>query len=438
MAEKTTDAHFLSSAADRCVMCGLCLPHCPTYRLCNRESESPRGRIALIRALASGELPPTPRLMEHLDHCLVCRACERACPAEVPYGELIDTARALLAQEGRAEDPSSGPDRLLNDVTRLERWRPLLRFYQGSGIQRMARALRAPEKMGLGSLERLLPPLPRNPRWHRHYPATGNQRGRVALFTGCTGRALDGATLQAAIRILSLLGYSVTLPDTQTCCGALHLHAGAPEDARRLAIANLAAFENEEVDAVIHVTSGCGIHLMEYPRLPGLTRTERQRAKRFAKKVFEISQFIETSTWPAALDPLPLKSTAAVHIPCSLQQPGHHPEYTFSLLRRIPGLELTPLPDNALCCGAAGDYLLRHPDTARALLTPKLDALEALQAPLLITANIGCALHFRAALQEGKRPVEVLHPVTLLARQLPEPTDLPSRGQAHKMRGTPQ
>ncbi len=418
MAETSPDPFPLTDA-DRCVMCGLCLPHCPTYRLSNREGESPRGRVALMRAMASGELPVTPQLVKHLDSCLACRACEMVCPAEVPYGKLIDAARALLlGQQERMGKPLAEPDRVLNALGRLEQWRPLLRLYQQSGLQRIARTLQIPKALGAGPLERLLPPLPRRPQWQEYYPAVGEERGRVALFAGCTGKALDDVTLQASIKILTLLGYSVTIPTGQTCCGALHLHGGRPREARELALTNMTAFQTEQMDAIIYTASACGVQLAEYPGLPGLEKQERAAAERFSGKAREICQFIDTAGWPPQLQLEPLEETAAIHIPCSLQHPHHRPGTVRALLKRIPQLTLTPLPGNTLCCGAAGDYLLRHPDTADTLITPKLNALKEIQATILVTANIGCALHFRAALREKGQSVEVIHPVTLLARQL--------------------
>ncbi len=412
--EQTPLSSFSIEDADRCVMCGLCLPRCPTYRLYGQESESPRGRIALMRALATNELPMTSRLEEHLDNCLVCRACEAACPAEVPYGELIDAARASM-ERGDQRNTCPEPDTLLEELARLERWRPLLRFYQRSGLRKAARALGLPKALGMESLERLLPELPPRSQWREHYAASGEERGEVALFVGCTGKALDDTTLQAAIEVLNRIGYSVRIPRGQTCCGALHRHRGRMQKARELAQANLDSFQPEEVDAIVHVTSGCGVQLMEYPLLAGL---DPERAQRFSEKVFEISQFIHDTPWPEGSEPAPLDGIAALHLPCSLQHPRYRPETITALLERIPRLRVIPLPDNALCCGAAGDYALRHPAAAKRLLAPKLESLKRIGAELLVTANIGCALHFKAALREQGESIEVLHPIELLARRL--------------------
>ncbi len=417
MAE-TLSEQFPLEDADRCVMCGLCLPHCPTYRLYNQESESPRGRIALMRAVARGEIPMTARLMTHLDHCLTCRACEIACPAEVPYGKLIDAARAMAKQKGETSRSALTRETPLKEIHRLERWRPLLRFYQQSGLQKAARALGLPKALGVKRQEQLLPALPPRHIWHKDYPAIGKKRGQVALFTGCTGKILDEATLQAAITVLTHLGYSVTLPEKQTCCGALHLREGLPQEARRLALSNIEAFRAERLDAIIYVTSGCGIRLIETPSLPELKDKERSLAECFSAKVREISQFISGIPWPAKLRLKPLDETAAVHTPCSLQHRRQQPETVFTLLGRIPRLTVVSLPDSTQCCGAAGDYLLRHPGIADTLLMSKLDALSSLQASLLVTSNIGCALHFQAGLRERKIPMEVVHPIVLIARQL--------------------
>lgn len=397
--------------ADRCVMCGLCLPHCPTYGLFNLESESPRGRIALMRALASGDLSPTAQLKEHLDHCLLCRACETACPAGVPFGQLIDAARASLEEAHGQPGTSSGLDR-------LERLFPALHLYQRSGMQKVARTMGLPRLFGLHRLERLLPRPSRQPQLREYYAAHGSQRGKVGLFTGCTGAALDGETLAATVKLLTRLGYGVTIPREQGCCGAPQRHGGAPELARGKALDNLDAFPLEQLDAIIYVASGCGSELVEYARLTGLDSTQRRLAALLSDKSLEINQFLADITWPTDLKLEPLECTVALHTPCSQKRitPGRDPAR--ELLERIPQLTVTPLPASRHCCGAAGEYMLRHPEIAAELLKPYLVDLEKIQPQFVASSNIGCTLHLGATLREWGRTVELLHPVTLLARQV--------------------
>ncbi len=417
MTEMPLDKFFLQKT-DQCVMCGLCLPHCPTYKLYNAENESPRGRIALMRALTTGELTLTPSLTAHLDRCLVCRACENACPANVPYSELIDITRTVINKETAVAQRRTKPETILNNLSHLKRWRPLLTLYQRSGLQKAARTLRLPQILGLAQLEQLIPKLPAQNKWHEHYPATGIQRGQVALFTGCTGKILDGVTLTAAIKILTRLGYSVTIPPAQGCCGILHKHSGYPNEARKLALNNLKSFQTDQLDAVIYIASGCGSQLKEYKNLAGLDQQHQEQAQLFSSKTQEINQFITSVTWPADFKLSPLNKRVAVHVPCSMQYTPDLPDTCQTALKKIPQLTVMSLPDNHHCCGAAGDYMLRHPDIAGALLKPKLDTLEQLNPDIITSANIGCALHFMAALEEKRNSIEVVHPVSLLARQI--------------------
>ncbi len=398
-------------------MCGLCLPHCPTYKLYNRESESPRGRIALMRAMATGELALTAQLKNHLDHCLVCRACEDACPAGVPYGELIDAARTIMNEELTSQQQLTPPETMLNNLSRLERWRPLLSLYQRSGLQKAARALRLPQMSGLQRQEHLMPKLPLRRKWHEHYPVTGKQRGRVGLFTGCTGKILDEEALAAAIRMLTHLGYGVVIPANQGCCGILHQHSGYPDEARKLALNNLDSFQLDQLDAIIYIATGCGAQLAEYKNMTGLNQQQQKRAQLFSAMTQEIGLFI-TTVWPAGIKLSPLNKTVAVHTPCSLQYVLRQQEGSRALLEKIPQLTVATLPDNQHCCGAAGDYMLRHPDIADALIKPKLDSIEQMNPDIITSANIGCALHFRASIKERGLAIEVAHPVTLLARQI--------------------
>ena len=392
------------------MMCGLCLPRCPTYRLFGIESESPRGRIALMGALAGGKLPPTAQLKRHLEHCLMCRACEASCPAGVPFGKLMETARELL----RSGEPQPKP---AGNLELLRRLSPALRLYQLSGIQKVARGARLPRLLGLDELERLLPRSSYRPRLREHYPATGERKGTVGLFTGCVVPLLDGETLTSSIRLLTRLGYDVAIPRGQGCCGALQRHAGRADLAYREALDNLAAFPLDELDAVVYVTSGCGPELLEYERMTGLSPARRQRAAMMSSKVMEISRFLAGIDWPRGLRPAPLEHTVALHTPCSQRWISPKGDPSRDILERVPHLEVVPLPASRHCCGAAGEYMLRHPEIAARLLEPYLEDLQRLQPRFLVSSNIGCSLHIGAALREAGSTLELLHPVTLLARQ---------------------
>jgi len=397
--------------ADRCVLCGLCLPHCPTYRLTQDENESPRGRIVLMRAAASGALPPSARLAEHLALCLGCRACERVCPSGVRYGRVLEAGRALL----RREQPPGWLARLGLGVTmrpRLLRLTgTLLRLYQTSGLQRLVRASGMLRALRLEQLESSLPPLPATATWQAHYPALGSERGRVALFLGCVARIADAGTIATAIRLLTRLGFTVLVPGNQTCCGALHREAGDAGAVGKLRAQNLAAFGALEADAVLSLVSGCGATLAEYGH-------EDPVAANFSARLREITTFLADLELPGSLELAPLAATVAVQDPCSLRNALRAERQVYQLLERIPELRVLALPENHLCCGGAGAYPLREPAMAGQLRAAKLAPLEALRPDTLVSANLGCALHLSAGLRAQGMEIPVMHPLVLFEQQL--------------------
>ncbi|MCW8918828.1 MAG: (Fe-S)-binding protein [Gammaproteobacteria bacterium] len=404
----TSRSHILA-AADRCVMCGLCLPHCPTYQLRHCETESPRGRIALMQALAGGQLAPSAALQRHLDSCLVCRACERMCPSKVPYGELIDASRALLHGQGAMAAP---PVRRLleqvKDPAKLHRNGALLRRYQQSGAQRLLRGSGLLRALGLEGMEAQLPLIPPATTLAAHTAARGAVRGRIGLFTGCIGSLLEGELHQAAVDLLSRLGYEVVVPATQGCCGALHLHNGEPQQAAQLARNAIALFDGLHLDAVVTTASGCAGHLGEYPTRYGGGETP----------FYEICDFLAQGEWPAAL---PLKAVAQrvlLHLPCSQRNVLRRPEAVAQLLGHIPQLVCEPLAENHLCCGAAGSYQLSERNNAVALRERKLDWIGNDKARLLVSNNLGCALHLQQGLRQRGMAMEVVHPLLLLRQAL--------------------
>lgn len=410
---------LIKSEADQCVKCGLCLPHCPTYGKTRDEGDSPRGRIALMQALADGRLPGDRRLAFHLDRCLACRACERACPSGVRYGTLIDASRALL---GPARPGRSSPwlhDRLLAWVTAGPRRRRqtahLLRLYRQSGLRWLARRSGLLRGLRLDRAEGLLPARAGSPRRRRdYYPPRGRERGRVGLFAGCITDLLTPEVLDASIRLLTLAGYGVHLPAGQGCCGALHQHAGDLAAAGGLARRNLAAFNALRLDAVLYTASGCGATLHDYPAWPAPDGA----GAGFAAPVRDATRFLADLDWPTDVAFAPLIRRAAIQDPCLQRNVLRDASPPYRLLQRIPGLETVALPGNEACCGAAGAYMLEQPALSDALRADKLAALQRCGAELLVSANIGCALHLAAGLRQAGRALEVVHPVVLLERQL--------------------
>ncbi|SHL89166.1 glycolate oxidase iron-sulfur subunit [Nitrosospira sp. Nsp11] len=443
----------LIAEANRCVACGLCLPHCPTYRVTQSEADSPRGRIALMSGVAGGRIPMNERFALHIDRCLTCRACESVCPNHVRFGQLIDGTRAMMASSsiplgGSTQASKSWFRRwvereIIGKPARIDALRPLLRFYQRSGMQKLLRKSGLFGKTKLILLETQLPridkpySLPGRPNfagsWQAVYPTTGQPRGEVGLFLGCVARLTDTATLNATIVVLNQLGYTVHVPPAQTCCGALHQHGGDKQTAAQLAHRNISAFDGLNLEAIISTASGCGVQLTEYSTLPPSPRSKESApeleagngcdggtpaSKRFSAKVMDISAFLAVAEGWDEIKLAPLTYKISVHEPCSLRNVLRGSASSYALLARIPGAQIAPLTGNDQCCGAAGTYFLDQPEMAKVLLHDKITAISASGARYLATSNVGCAMHLASALREAGSEIEVLHPVTLIARQM--------------------
>ena len=395
-AEPTDLQAWLAREADRCVKCGLCQPECPTYALSRNEGDSPRGRIALIEGLASGRLGPDPQVDRHLDNCLLCRRCESVCPSAVRFGALMDNARQLTLNRRPSwlrwtADLVSRPA-LVGPLLRLGRLAPPMpgRIGQMVGLAHAADRERPP---AAGT-----------------YPAAAPQRGRVGLFLGCVGRHTHAHSLHAALRLLRAAGFDVVVPPEQGCCGALHAHLGDTDRGKEYA-AGVARVFDLGLDAIVSVATGCGAHLEDDPAHGELPAPHADILAFLARLD------LESLRWR------PLPGLAAIHTPCSQRNVLRADAAVTRLLHRIPELRLHPLPENERCCGAAGSYLLSHPETATRLRQPKLDAVAALRPDWLVTSNPGCALHFVEGLRPLRRDLPVVHPVELLARQLVGPDD---------------
>jgi glycolate oxidase iron-sulfur subunit len=386
----------LLAEADRCVKCGLCLTECPTYRLLASEADSPRGRISLIQALARGELDLDSHLEIHLDRCLSCRACESACPSGVRYGVLLDACRETITK-GHGGRPLF--KRLLNRLTDPERLSFWNRFYQGlryTGLIKLARKLSTPRLQRLLAVADMMPPSPIK-RTGLH-PSSRPSGERIQLFTGCVGSQVEDNLVQASIQLLSKLGFAVDIPEESFCCGALHRHNGFTKEADQLCRAIWEQTRKSKAQQLITISTACHLELLEQQvsELP----------------LASITDFL-LQLPPKTLSQLkPLHKKAALHIPCSARH-----DRSRELLLNIPGLQLYELPQNSLCCGAAGTYMLTQPELSLRLGEAKLTHLKAKQADLLLTTNTGCAMQFRQLIKEAGLPIEVMHPVELIHNQ---------------------
>ena len=401
-------------ATNRCVMCGLCLPHCPTYHKSRNEADSPRGRVSLMKALNDECLPVSAALVNHLDGCLSCRACEAVCPANVPYGDLIDSARQVLFAT-RGWRPRSAMT--ITTLLISHRWVRkligiLIRLYQQSGLQKLLRASGLLGIFGIRRYEAFVGSISHYAIPFKRGPVLGTHEN-VALFTGCFAEIFDRDTLTASLRMLRHLGYNVWVPKHQGCCGALHQHNGQPDKAMSFTKQNLVAFNHPQLDTVISTATGCGAQLLEYAN-----HIPNNQADQFSKLHTDISAFLARNNHMERLTFKPLGTRVVVHAPCSLTHILRQSDQVIRILAQIPEIELIDLPDNARCCGAAGSYMLTQPDMSDALLQDKLEWIRQLNPSILVTSNIGCRLHIQAGLQRRRYSVEVIHPVTLLERQL--------------------
>lgn len=407
-----------------CIHCGLCLNHCPTYRLWGLEADSPRGRIRQMVLVDDGRLPLGDSFVRHIDQCLDCRACETACPAGVEYGKLVEGARAQIEQNYR-RPLSSRIARslvyrhLLPYPGRIAAVARLARFYQRSGLRDLARASGLLRLAGLADRDKLMPLVEQEfffSRLGQTFAAKGKRRARVALFAGCISQVSFAALHEATIRVLTANGCEVVVPAGQLCCGALAAHAGVRDIARRLALANLDVFLGDEFDAVITNAAGCGSTLKEYDQLFAADDSAHPKAREFRGKMRDVTEFLDALGMSAPLRQLRMRVT--YQDSCHLAHGQKIREAPRRLIRAVPGVELTEMRLSDNCCGSAGVYNVTQTKTSLELLAEKMECAAETRAEAIVTANPGCLLQMRAGSEIHKTGQPVLHVMELLDRAL--------------------
>jgi len=408
------------SDLDTCVHCGLCLNACPTYRELRVEMDSPRGRIYQMAQVASGA-PISDSYIEHIGLCLACRGCETACPSGVRYGRLVEAARAEI--ENHIQRPWLAQrlrafffKRLLPSRINLGIAGTLLYLYQVSGLKWLVRVLGfLPSK--LRDVESLAPEI-EAPFFFSYYgktlPAEGQRRYRVAFLGGCIANICFARLNEATVRVLQKNGCEVTIPEAQTCCGALHVHAGLAEDARALARKNIDAILAGDFDAIITNAAGCGSTLKEYGELLEHDPVYAEKARAFAGKMKDVTEFLASIGFNE--DFASTDATATYQDSCHLSHGQKVRVAPRTLLGNIPGLELREMQVPDLCCGSAGIYNVMNTGMSLALLRKKMDAVNATGAQWIITANPGCMLQLTAGVRKFGRGQKVLHVVEALDR----------------------
>lgn len=391
-----------------CVHCGLCLEACPTYRELRVEMDSPRGRIYLIKGLLNEQIEPTETVLTHLDQCLDCRACETACPSGVQYGAILERMRTLLEPQRKRSLPVRMLRWFLFDkVLPSRRWQTfvfkLLWVQQVFGITRLAKVL--PGKLGAAAAQ--APRVPfrsfRQRQRTLHFPARGERRHRVAFFTGCLADQLLADVNQATVDVLTHNGCEVHVIAGERCCGALHIHNGAREQAKDLARENIVAFK--DYDVIVSNAAGCSAELRHYGELVG--------GHEFGKKIRDIAEFLVDIGFTPPRGKL--QGKVAYDEPCHLLHAQKISAAPKALLKAIPGIDLVPLEDADACCGSAGIYSVVQPKLAGDILGRKIDAVRRSGADIVATGNPGCILQIRNGVRQAGLKVNVVHPVELLA-----------------------
>ena len=406
-----------------CVHCGFCLPTCPTYVLWGRETDSPRGRIALIKGGLEGETTITDRFARHFDTCLGCMACLTACPSGVHYDKLLEATRPQIERRtGR-----SLADRLFRRLIfslfpypqRLRVVAGKLWGYQGLGLQWLARksGLLRLLPARLRAMEAVLPTVSLRGAWSsppKRVPATGKRRRRVGLLLGCVQRVFFSEVNLATIRVLAAEGCEVIIPRAQGCCGALMLHSGLEQDAAELARQFIDAFEAEaaDIDTLVINAAGCGSTLKNYGHLLRDDPVYADRAQTLADKCQDISELLAELPPQAPRHSVPLR--IAYHDACHLQHAQGVRAEPRKVLKAIPDLEISEIPEAAICCGSAGVYNLIEPDAANELGDRKARHILTTGADAIVSSNPGCLLQIASRLEESGTPRRTYHLVELV------------------------
>ena len=426
-------AHLDYSILQQCIHCGMCLPTCPTYDETKLERNSPRGRIALMRNIADGNLGVTREFGEELYFCLGCLACETACPAGVDFARMFEEGRADIERAGVLRNRKRNFVRAL--ALRLVFTRPrvlralgrLLRWYQASGAEWLVRRLRLTALLprDLRELE------PLTPRMQRDFSdaligdveSPDETRWRVGMLTGCVQDVAFSHVNRDTVDVLLANGCEVVTPGAQPCCGSLHAHNGELELARAMARRNIDAFDLDALDAIITNAAGCGSHLKRYDDLLADDPRYAARAKVWSAKVKDVHEWLveigitpPKTTGGSQLSTLNSQLSVTYHEACHLCHGQKITRAPRQVLERVPGLRLVELAEAMWCCGSAGIYNITQPEMSEKLLARKLANIEKTGARVVASANPGCNVQLEAGARARGLALEIVHPVTLLAR----------------------
>ena len=405
----------------KCVHCGFCLQACPTYLETGLETESPRGRIALMKAVNEGRIGITPDVYRHWDLCIQCRACEVACPSGVPYGNLIEATMSEVGPRRKKGVLARVVGNfVLNSIIpkqgRLELVASLLRLYQWSGMQTAIRKTKVLSTLapGLAELEMSAPTVSKRRFRARGqvFSAEGKLRARVAILSGCVMPLMHGLEMDAAVRVLTRNGCEVEVTEGQGCCGAIHSHVGDLERARELARKNIDAFEARGVDAVIVASAGCGARMKEYDHLLEDDPDYAERAAKFSATVKDIHEFLVDLPFTPPTGSVEKRVT--YQDSCHLANAQRITDAPRTILTSIPGVELVEMERSDVCCGAGGTYTITEREFSLRVLDSKMRNVGRTNADVLATANPGCVLQLQYGSQRYGPPIEIAYVTDLL------------------------
>lgn len=406
-----------------CIHCGLCLNHCPTYRVLGVEMDSPRGRIYQVLQVDEGRLPISDSFVTHIDRCLGCVACETACPSGVEYGRIVERARAQIETHYRRPPLQRFIrwvfyQKLLKDYHRLAQAARLIRYYQNSWLQRWTRKSGILRLLGMEETERLAPQIDTDfffDEMGMLIPAAGERRARVGFHAGCIANVAFSRLNYATIRLLSMNGVEVYVTPRQRCCGALHSHAGYRDDARAQARRNIDTFldSSQQYDAIITNAAGCGSTLKEYDDLLADDPAYRERAREFSTKVKDATEFLATIGLRAPQNKCPDRVT--FQDPCHLAHAQKVRQAPRDLLKAA-GAEIVELPHWDQCCGSAGTYNITQNELSMKILDAKVEDVRTIadRIDLIVTANVGCLIQMRAGMEKSGLNIPVKHVIEVL------------------------
>ena len=428
------------SVVQQCMHCGMCLPTCPTYDATKLERNSPRGRIALMRAIADDRLDATKAFADEMYFCLGCLACVTACPAGVNYAELFEHARAEAEQSGVLNSPKRSVIRsftlrwLFMEQGRLQLIGRLMRLYQELGLQKLMRKSGILKLMPkrLRELEAMTPtvqPQFSNELISAFTPVRGEKRFRVAVLTGCAQDLIFSDINCDTVEVLARNGCEVVTPAAQGCCGSLHAHNGEWAMAQDLARRQIQQFPPEQFDAIITNAAGCGSHLKHYAKLLADDPAYVERARLWDSKVKDIHEWLAEIGFKSPPTPDLPEQTVTYHEACHLCHGQKITAQPRQILKAIPNLKLVELPESTWCCGSAGIYNLIQPEMAGDLLDRKLKHIRTTGAHTVATANPGCLLQILNGARAQNLPLRVVHPITLLAEAYRGPANFSNARQ---------